>query len=119
MTESKKRLLKTELNKAVKAYVDAFCAQYEMEVEFNVADDILGIYNLSDYFVNLSDIVYCVDNNVSFDDFICWYDYCLWYGEKAYINLHSFLGLTKDLKKQFDSNERVYSELLYMRIKDK
>lgn len=67
-------------NDVVDDYVRIFCSEYGLE-EYNhsmwVADEIGGILCASDYFINFRDIKYCVDNDVPWQEFVKWYDYCL------------------------------------------
>jgi hypothetical protein len=67
---------------------------YDKDNAYWIGGDITGVCGIGDYFVNLSDMVLVVDNNVSGDDFSSWYwDCCGEYekGGKQYINLKSYL----------------------------
>lgn len=72
--------LKELYNKVVEEYCIEFCKKYDFDdydASMWVSDDIGGVLCVSDYFINFSDIKYCIDNNVSWKDFVRWYDYCI------------------------------------------
>jgi hypothetical protein len=67
---------------------------YDESDTYWIGGDITGVCGIGDYFVNLSDMVLVVDNNVSGDDFSDWYwEFVGEYekGTKQYINLRSYL----------------------------
>lgn len=73
--------LRKSFDKAVADYVTAFLKQMGWDEYYGgwVAGDCTGIYTYGDeYFVNLSDIIFCVDNAVSEKELVKWHDYCTW-----------------------------------------
>jgi hypothetical protein len=67
---------------------------YDETDAYWIGGDITGVCGIGDYFVDLSDMVLVVDNNVSGEDYINWYwKFCGEYekGTKQYINLRSYL----------------------------
>lgn len=72
------RLLRMNFDKAVADYVAALLKMYEWDSFYGywVGDDNTGVYAYGDnYFLNLSDIIYIVDNNVPFEVFDEWCEY--------------------------------------------
>jgi hypothetical protein len=66
---------------------------------FWVADEIGGICNFGDYYINFSDMVFCLSNDVPIDKFFEWYDWCL--ESNKSVNLKSFLmGVSKEIEKK-------------------
>lgn len=78
---SKKEQLQKEYDRIITAYVNEFINLYDFEgVEDNyywIADQIGGMIDICDYVIGFDDIKYCVDNEVSFEDFNEWYEYGL------------------------------------------
>lgn len=76
-----KEKLRTDFDKAVDAYLDALVEMYGWDSYYGgwVAADRTGVYAYAeDVFINLSDIIYIVDNDVPKEEFDKWYSYCLW-----------------------------------------
>lgn len=82
-----KEQLKIDFEKAVDAYVDALLhiwsdyqdedPSFTKEYGHWVGNDMSGVYCYGDdVFISLHDIVYCVENNVSYDNYCNWVDYC-------------------------------------------
>ena len=79
--------LKQDFEKAVDAYVDALLymwSDYDNDdpsftpiYGYWVGDDKSGVYCYGDdTFINLSDIILCVEKEVSYNDYMEWVDYC-------------------------------------------
>lgn len=79
--------LKKNFDNAVTAYVNALLymwSDYDTEdpifspaYGYWIADDNAGIYCYEDCFtITLSDIIFCVENEVSYDKYMEWIDYC-------------------------------------------
>jgi len=102
MKAPRKSKLKKALELAVLAYVDKFCKKHEVEVEYFVADDLLGIVSVSDFSMKISDIVLDIDTKQPKHGFIEWYDQTIDRGmeNKQTINYKSWcMGLRyTDLK---------------------
>ncbi len=76
MTTKEKQTIKTDYEKAVAAYVKAFCKRMEMSFGHWVGDEVGGMADFNDYFtVSFLDVKMCVDMDVTRDTFIAWYDY--------------------------------------------
>jgi hypothetical protein len=85
--------------------VDQFIKKY-FEVEdasdvemYWIGDDIGSVCMINDYFFNMSDIKFCLKNNVEISKLFEWYDYVL-ENPGEYINLQSFNMGAKEIIKQ-------------------
>jgi len=63
---------------------------------FWVGDEVGGICNFGDYYINFSDMVFCISNNVPVAKFFEWYDWCL--ETQEFIQLKYFLTSPADTK---------------------
>jgi len=76
------------------------------EVDFCwVANDIGGIFEVSDYYINFSDILACYKHKITKEQFHNWYSYCL---EEPYINISIakfILSPEEKAKKELESLE--------------
>lgn len=73
--------LRKRFNKVVADYVATLLDMFDWEdtYDFWVGDDCSNLYIHADYYtLSLQDIIYIVDNNVSFDVFSDWYAYREW-----------------------------------------
>lgn len=84
----------TNYQNACEAIVEAFCEKQEMSFEHWV--DIGNIVLCSDFFLNLSDIIYDIETDQPKGRIIEWYDISLEaYGKKeGYINYSTWCRLT-------------------------
>jgi hypothetical protein len=65
-----------------------------------VGDEVGGILNYGDYFFNFSDILTCYKLEITFEQLINWYDFCL-SSQKINISLSKFiLSPEERLKKE-------------------
>lgn len=119
--------LRNNFNKAVKAYLDELHKMFGWAETYGywVADDTTGIYCYADtHYLNLSDIVYIVENKVTIDGFEEWGKYVEWAHEMGQTepNLKSWHNgcprASKDeikhlnaLKKRFEDEVERYKEL--------
>lgn len=73
--------LKNAFEKACNAYLYEFCQRYESDYDDAetswVAGKVGTITCIGDLYINMEDIRLCIDENISWDDFISHYDYCL------------------------------------------
>ena len=71
--------LKSDYINACNAYLKAFCEMYGFDYypDFWIGDEVGGVIELGDYFVNINTIRTAVDQNVPREDFAKWYDYCM------------------------------------------
>jgi len=83
--------LKKRYEEIINEYCDKFCGD-DYYISYWVGDRIGGICEVSDAFLNFSDIKYCVDNDIDPDKLIIDYnDYAL--AEKKPANFESWLKL--------------------------
>jgi hypothetical protein len=101
--------LQENFNKAVHAYIDEFQKRYEIEFDGWVGDIIGEIATWGEFFFNFSEIKYCIDNNISFNYLVNWYDLILKY-QNCFINLKSYIKMRKDAeaKENFNIKEFEY-----------
>lgn len=61
------------------AYLQLFCEKhgYYYKRDAWVGNDICGVANIGDYFVDMATIRADIDENAPEEEFIKWYDYCL------------------------------------------
>lgn len=95
MTQETKTTLRKRYDKAVNAYRKAFCSQFGIDEAYSwfVGDDTTGVLCYNDEgFVNVSDMIYCVDNGVTSDEYERWSDYNIKAKEYgfSFINLPSW-----------------------------
>ena len=76
-----RRELRTRYEKACGEYLAWFCDQMGMERGDWVANETGGVACVGDYFIGMDDIMTAVDNDLSFDEFLEWYAYCLIVGQ--------------------------------------
>lgn len=89
--------LKTQLRRIVKEYTKKFYTiltdePYDKDNAYWIGGDYTGVCGIGDYYVDLSDMVLVVDNEIKGEDYIDWYwtyvgDYNK---DKQYINLRSY-----------------------------
>ncbi len=65
--------LKEQLYSVISQYIDIFCDKQEVELDSFVNDDMLGIALVSDFYLNISDIVFDIDNEVEKGKIFKWY----------------------------------------------
>lgn len=88
---------------------------YSANIGWWVGDDVGGIYCLEDdIFIRIDDIVYCVDNNISKDDYTYYTDYttrCNNFGLET-MNLNSFIkGAPRISDESFETLEQLKLDL--------
>lgn len=117
--------LKQDFERAVDAYVDALLymwSEYETEdpsftstYGYWVGDDKSGVYCYGDdTFINLSDIILCVEKEVSYNDYREWVDYCTQAHEFGFDepNLRSWLnGCPRVPQETFDKLQNMKENL--------
>ena len=74
-----KKQIKDNFARACEEYLKALCEMFEMPYEQDawVAGDIGTIACVGDYFISMDEIRYIVDNDITFDEYLQYYDYCL------------------------------------------
>ena len=117
--------LKQDFEKAVDAYVDALLymwSDYDNDdpsftpiYGYWVGDDKSGVYCYGDdTFINLSDIILCVEKEVSYNDYREWVDYCTQAHEFGFDepNLRSWLdGCPRVPQETFDKLQNMKENL--------
>lgn len=70
--------MKKELEKILKQYIELFCEKQDMRFEFAVLGDYLDVICFDyDMFINMSDIIYDIENKVPKGVIKEWYYYTL------------------------------------------
>ena len=75
---------KINFEAAVNYYVLELLHQWDLDISYGywVGDEVGGVYAYGDHlFINLLDIIYCVENGVTEKEYTEWQDYCTWAGE--------------------------------------
>lgn len=83
MTKAHLRLLRENYENACNAYLLALANMWEWDCSgdygFWIADEVGGVYSYGDsLFIDMEDIIYCVENNISEDAYYEWQEYCVW-----------------------------------------
>ena len=83
MTKAHLRLLRENYENACNSYLLALANMWEWDCSGNygfwIGDDVGGIHSYGDCtFINMEDIVYCVENSISEKTYDEWQEYCLW-----------------------------------------
>ena len=85
--------MQKDLEKGIKYYVDTFQKQLDVVIDWNCGP--FGVYAFSDMFINFSDIVFIVDNKMTFEQVYKWY-WEYWYGNPdndKKINLENYFKM--------------------------
>lgn len=90
--------LKTQLKKVITEYTKEFYKliwdePFHKDDAYWIGGDYTGVCNIGDYYIDLSDMVLVVDNQIKAEDFFDWYwTYVAEYmkGDEQYINLRSY-----------------------------
>jgi len=87
--------------------INYFNLELDEEVDADwISGDVGGIFQFGDYFINFSDIKFCLEKNVEVSKFFAWYDWCL-DNHPLYINLdHYCMGAAELRSKQEQSLEK-------------
>lgn len=74
-----KEQIKDNFARACEEYLKALCLMFELPYERDawVGNDVGTVASVGDYFFNMDEIRYIVDNNLTFDEYLQYYDYCL------------------------------------------
>lgn len=82
MTKAHLRLLRENYENACNSYLLALANMWELDCKsygYWIGDNVGGIYAYGDFaFIEMADIIYCVEHNISPKTFNEWNDYCLW-----------------------------------------
>lgn len=74
-----KEKIRKDFENACEEYLKALCEKFEMPYDKDawVANDVGTIACVGDYFINFDEIRYIVDNDLTLDEYLQYYDYCL------------------------------------------
>ena len=80
-----KELLKKNYKDACNAYLRTLADAWEWDLEsygFWIADCVGETYSYGDcMFINMEDIIFCVENDIKQNEYVEWQDYCLFANE--------------------------------------
>ena len=81
-TDGMKRLLKDEYEKNCNKYLLELYNMWELDAHYGywVSDNIGGTlcYGDTGLFIDMDNIRYCVENDISYSQYMEWLDYCVW-----------------------------------------
>lgn len=96
----KQTKLRKDLEKIIKAYIYEFEKKHSVELEFAVADDLMGALCFGDNFFSTNDVIYDVDNKLPLNLIFEWQNAGIaahFAGNTQTINLQSYArGLRYD-----------------------
>ena len=92
MLYEKMEKLKKDFETAVMNYVEFFCIKQQCDFEGWIGDEVGGVGEFRDYYFNISDIIYDVDNEVDARKIFRWQDYCVEH-EDTKLNYSSYLKM--------------------------
>ena len=116
---------KNKLNELNKAYekacndiLKAFAEEYEVQVDEQdwVGGDVGGIIGIcqSEYFLNFEDLLYMLNNNIPFTEFLKWWDYSAEVGILGLngMNFKSWIkGAPRYKREQLDRLQALHKEI--------
>ena len=118
MDKDKIKQLNKAYEKACNDILKAFAEKYEVQVDEQdwVAGDVGGIVGLcqSEYFLNFEDLLYMLNNNIPFDEFLKWWDYCAEVGVLGLkgMNFKSWIkGAPRYKREQLDRLQALHKEI--------
>ena len=65
--------LREDLDKALKAYIDAFCVKHDYQHDFSVGDDLMDVAFISDMCLSVHDIISDIDDSLPVGVISDWY----------------------------------------------
>jgi len=80
--------LREKLDKVLKKYLKKFCKKHDLEFEYAVGDDLMGVICLNDFYFNINDIIYDIDNDLPKHIIFSWYQATI--NKKTDYNLHLY-----------------------------
>ena len=98
----KQTKLRKALEKAIKAYIYEFEKKHGVELEFAVADDLMGVLCFGDNYFSTNDVIYDVDNKLPVNLIFEW--------QSEGIDTH-FAGNTKTINLQSYAKGLRYEEV--------
>ena len=113
--------LRERYDEACEAYVKALLELWEGDAFYGywIGDDVGEVYSYGDYiFIDMHDIIYCVENGVKEEEYVEWQDYCTFadeYGQNT-PNFESWHNgcprLSKEEQDKLVSMKRVLKEAI-------
>ena len=79
MNKAHIELLNKRYTEAFEEYLKAFCEAYELPYEKDawVAGDVGTIALIGDYYIDIQNMMYMLDNGIAFEEWLRWYDYSI------------------------------------------
>lgn len=117
MSKIDKHTLKENYEKACNAYIKALLDMWELDAIYGswISDEVGGVYDYDGrLFLNMQDIIFCVNNNISEKEFDEWQEYYTKCGEYNLntMNLKSWcLGAPRVSQETFDHLDALKKEL--------
>lgn len=116
MNKAHIELLNKRYTEACEEYLKAFCDAYEMPYEKDawVAGDVGTIACVGDYFIDLQDMMYMLNNQIPLAEYEQWTDYCAKASEYGFnlINLqHWHMGAPRVPQETFDKLDALKKDL--------
>lgn len=119
-----KETLRKDFEQACNNYVKELAKRWEWDISpksqygYWIADEVGGIYSYGEFiFISLLDIIYCVENDVSEEEYIAFQDYnrhCLEYNLHT-MNLNAWhKNAPRVSQAQFDNLDALKCELFKM-----
>lgn len=82
-SDAAKRHIKEQYERACNAYLLELANMWDLDCKsygFWVGDEVGGTYSYGDtgLFIDMNDIKYCVENDITYSEYMDWLDYCVW-----------------------------------------
>ena len=98
ITKAHLRMLKENYEKACNDYLHVLARMWEWDCKsygFWIGDEVGGIYSYGEQlFINMDNIIYVVENDISYSTYMEWLDYTVWASEfgQSIPNLKSWVS---------------------------
>jgi len=116
------RVLREDYEKACNGYLVTLLNMWELDASYGfwVSDEVGGVYSYGDtgLYLNMDDMIYVVENNISEQFYQEWLDYCVWAGEfnQTVPNLrawhHGFPRVDEATQKKLSEMKRELDKLI-------
>ena len=116
------RALREDYEKACNGYLVTLLNMWELDASYGfwVSDEVGGVYSYGDtgLFLNMDDMIYVVENNISEQSYKEWLDYCVWASEfnQTVPNLsawhHGFPRVDEATQKKLSDMKRELNKLI-------
>jgi len=81
--------LREKLDRALKKYIKKFCKKHSLQFEYVVGEDLMEMIRLNDFYFNINNIIYDIDNKLPKNIIFKWYDDTI--EKKTDYNLHTII----------------------------